>query len=98
LPWPLPERPTRICICQSSAACYTVEVSLEQFAKDDPHGLLALRAEKFTQESWPFFIAGWRVPLAGLARERAESDFMELARFLRCRARTDAICVEAQLR
>jgi hypothetical protein len=67
-------------------------VFLEQCAKDDPRGVLLLRAEKLTRMSLPFVFAEWRIPLDGLTQELAESHFRDLETFMCERAGIDTIC------
>jgi hypothetical protein len=94
-PWPLPERPTLLFICASKLAVYRIGIVLEQSAKDDPHGMLRLRAEKTTRRGPPVIsiLAEWHIPLAGLNRERAESHFREMETFICKQAQIDANCV-----
>lgn len=91
LPWPLPRRTVHIFSCQANEVSYCIGVSLEQSAKNDPRGILLLRAEKLKRQSSPSFLVEWRIPLEGLTRERAESHFRELETFIFKRARADVI-------
>src|SRR6266849_1107854 len=90
LPWPLPMRPTRICICESNGSRYLIGVSLKQYDKDDPRGVLVLEGQKSGRGACLLYLGSWRIPLAGLRRARAEKAFAELVGFLRSRAEIDA--------
>jgi hypothetical protein len=95
-PWPLPESPTLLFICSSKEAVYCIGILLEQSAKDDPYGMLRLRAQKSERQGPPriSILAEWHIPLAGLTRERAESHFKEMDRFICKRAQIDANCAQ----
>ncbi len=96
-PWPLVARPVRIPVCESSLAAYSIGICLEQWAKDDPRGMLVLRAERHARgRAFPGLLLLWRLPLGGLTKARAEGAFAELAAFLRKRAETDRVVEGAQ--
>ncbi len=98
LPWPVSQSPARIPVCESSLAAYSIGICLEQWAKDDPRGMLVLRAERHARgRSFPSLLLLWRLPLGGLTQTRAEGAFAELTAWLRDRAQTDAIREEARL-
>lgn len=68
--WPIPERPTRIHICDSELARYSIVYGIEAWDKSDPRGVAVFRCERHgADRAFPDLLLVERVPLARLNRK-----------------------------
>jgi len=97
LPWPLPLPPQRIPVCASPLASYAIVVAVEAWGKADPRAVASFRCQRHARgRAWPDTLLLQRVPVGGLSQQGAAAIFAQLVAWLRQRAQTDAIRVEAQ--
>src|SRR5208283_4833532 len=82
LPWPIPVRPVRVDICQSSLEKFSIVVGLEAWDKDDPRAVATFRCEGHVQgRAFPDTILLHRVQFRGLRRVAATEIFSRLVNF-----------------
>ncbi len=97
LPWPLPERPARVHVCASPLAAYSIVLGIEAWDKADPRAVAFFRCQRHARgRAFPDTLLLERIPIAGLTRECTTVHVKWLIKYLRGRARADAICVGAQ--
>jgi hypothetical protein len=96
LPWPIPERPARRDICDSTSARYSIVAGLEAWDKNDTRAVAVFRCERHVSgRAFPELILLQRVPLQGLTRADAEGIFTRLAKFLESWAQSAERALEA---
>jgi hypothetical protein len=96
VPWPIPERPVRLEVCESGRSVFSVVLALEAWDKEDPRAVAAFRCEQHVKgRAFPDLLLLERVPLKDLTKRRAGQHLLRLKSVLLKRCSSEESSVEA---